>query len=100
MEPDKKLHFNVAMIGGYALCVILFIVLQSQISSAITMVAGILAILAWEFVPKWLKEKTNIALPSWLNRTFSIADMWYGIFGLAIGLIAANVTIFILLSTL
>ena len=80
-KPDKIKHLKIATVGAYVLNIILFILIGA-IADAITILAGLAAIIGWEFLPK---------------RTFSVGDMGAGTLGLIAGMILAKITLIIAL---
>ena len=78
-QPDKIKHLKIATVGAYVLNIILFILIGA-IADAITILAGLAAIIGWEFLPK---------------RTFSVGDMGAGTLGLIAGMILAKMTLII-----
>ena len=80
-QPDKIKHLKIATVGAYVLNIILFILIGA-IADGITILAGLAAIIGWEFLPK---------------RTFSVGDMGAGTLGLIAGMILAKITLIIAL---
>ena len=80
-KPDKIKHLKITTVGAYVLNIILFILIGA-IADGITILAGLAAIIGWEFLPK---------------RTFSVGDMGAGTLGLIAGMILAKITLIIAL---
>lgn len=85
-QKDKKEHYYIALIASFildfALTIIfsLYNVKDISLADLITIVLGLIAILACEFLPK---------------RVFSVGDMIAGTLGLFTGLVLAKVVLVI-----
>ena len=76
IERDKKLHFFVAFFSTLVMDLILFYFLKTGVADLVTMICGISAIVAWEFIP---------------GRHFEIKDIYFGFLGLVSGLVMQKI---------
>ena len=97
-ENDKKLHFNTAVISSCFMEIVLttiFTIKHSELAyngftDALTLIAGIIAIYGWEYLPKWFPK----LFP---KRTFSTGDMYAGYIGIFVGILSFRVIVTLLI---